>query len=248
MYISNNIANFLSLNLITTEIFYISIGKCLKSFKPITIPHFMQCIRMGVTTVVIVVLELNIYTDIAVQEPTMCCHCKLKPRSKIISGHFGARFAQLQFHFHLMLLLLLCGGMLHRFAHCYLRDNCNKHQFICTEACIGIIPSSFPIQLLLTCLSALYCRWHIKLITHVIILAEMKYATIYNRGQTRLEVPAVSNSPYSLPQLCSVCCSHFTLLVKMRQIRVRGAHSNSQLSCNKCKFMTDQFQNNSKCT
>jgi len=39
------------------------------------------------------------------------------------------------------------------------------------------------------------CGWHIKLITHVIILAGMKYATIYNRDYTRLEVPAVLAPP-----------------------------------------------------
>lgn len=174
----------------------------------------------------------------------MCCHCKLKPRSKIISGHFGARFAQLQFNFHL-LLLLLCGGMLHRFAHCYLRDNCNKHQFICTDAGIGIITSPFPIQLRLPCLSALYCRWHIKLITHVIILAEMKYATIYNRGQTRLEVPAVSNSPYTLPQLC---CLLFAAVILLYQSKCTKSESEKRIQIvssarNKRKFMTVQTQN-----
>lgn len=91
----------------------------------------------------------------------------------------------------------------------------------------------------------------------------MKYATIYNRGQTRLEVlPAVSNSnlpqipPYSLSLPLSPpysaqpdCCSYFTLLVEMRQIRILhyywsdGQDIQVVLSVrNKGKIMINKFQ------
>lgn len=58
--------------------------------------------------------------------------------------------------------------------------------------------------------------WHIKLITHVIILAEMKYATIYNRGYMRLDVPAVSTHCVPPSRATILDCNHFALLIKMR--------------------------------
>lgn len=87
------------------------------------------------------------------------------------------------------------------------------------------ISSFLPLSLCMS--SATSCRWHIKLITHVIILAKMKYATIYNRGQNKIRSTCgMPPSPSLLPRpllKCGYnwhCCSHFALLVKMRQIRI----------------------------